>query len=71
MITFTPAASCRESLEAYTCCFNWSLPTHRERSLQKVSCPQCNKCMNRQHLLIHQHEACYLSTLCSYYFFTA
>jgi hypothetical protein len=22
MITFTPAASCRESLEAYTCCFN-------------------------------------------------
>ena len=57
MIMFAHAASCHESLEAYTCRFNRSLPTHRERSLQKVSCPQCNKCMNHQHLLIHQHEA--------------
>jgi hypothetical protein len=57
MIMFAHAASRRESLEAYTRRFNRSLPTHRERSLQKVSCPQCNKRMNRQHLPIHQHEA--------------
>ena len=57
MIMFAHAASRQESLEAYTHHFNQSLPTHRERSLQKVSCPQCNKCMNHQHLPIHQHEA--------------
>ena len=42
MITFPHASSRRESREAYTCQFNQSLPMHKERSLQKVNCPQCN-----------------------------
>jgi hypothetical protein len=57
MIMFAHAASRRESLEAYTRRFDRSLPTYRARSLQKVSCPQCNRRMNRQYLPIHQHEA--------------
>ena len=33
------------------------LCSHKERSLQKVNCPQCNQRMNQQFLPIHQHEA--------------
>jgi hypothetical protein len=54
---FPHASSRRESREAYTRRFDRSLPTHKERSLQKVNCPQCNQRMNRQFLPIHQHEA--------------
>jgi hypothetical protein len=39
MIMFAHAALRHESPEAYTHHFNQSLPTHWERSLQKVSCP--------------------------------
>jgi hypothetical protein len=42
MIMFPHASSRRESREAYTRRFDRSLPTHKERSLQKVNCPQCN-----------------------------
>lgn len=57
MVTFGGSASRRMSFEGYSCRFDQSLPTHQERAAQKVSCPQCHKCMNRQHLKLHQHEA--------------
>jgi hypothetical protein len=64
MIMFPHASSRQESREAYTCRFDQSLPTHKERSLQKVNCPQCNRRMNQQFLPIHQHEAHGIPLLC-------
>jgi hypothetical protein len=37
--------------------FDRSLPTQRERALQKGRCPQCPKFVNRSHLKLHMPEA--------------
>jgi hypothetical protein len=57
MVYFGGAGSKRMSAEAYARCFDKFLLTQRQRAAEKVSCPQCNKRMNRQHLPLHQHEA--------------
>jgi len=57
LILFGGASSRRISPEAYARRFDKSLPTQRERSLQKVRCPRCPKSVNRQHLTLHMHEA--------------
>jgi hypothetical protein len=56
MVMFSRASSQKESPDAYARRFNRSLPTQRERALQKMSCPQCHKRMSRQHICLHQHE---------------
>jgi hypothetical protein len=56
MVMFSRAGSQKESADAYACRFNRSLPTQRERALQKISCPQCHKRMSCQHICLHQHE---------------
>ena len=56
MIFFGGSGSRHMAPEAYARRFNKSLPTHRERSLQKVQCLKCAKFMNRQHLTPHMRE---------------
>jgi len=46
MVYFGGGNSHHESPEAYARHFDHFLPTQRQRSLQKVSCPKCNKRVN-------------------------
>jgi hypothetical protein len=56
MIYFGHAASQSMSPCGYARRYDKSLPTSRDRILQKVTCPKCNKLMNRQSLTIHLRE---------------
>jgi hypothetical protein len=53
MVTFGDPPSYPISDEAYARRYNPLLPTHRARSITKVSCPHCNKQINQQYLSTH------------------
>ena len=56
MIHFGHSTSRCQSPAGYAHRYDKSLPSGRERAVQKVTCSKCNVPVNRQYLTIHMHE---------------